>query len=275
MTRSLASDGGASLAHSGCPWVARRPRALVTLGLGALLLVTAVGLAATPETRFKEATQLAQKGDYLGAIAIYGELAAAGQESGSLYWNWAHAAEARGSIGEALWALLRAREVEPGDGGVAREIERLRQAANLDRAELAPVPLAALARMARRARLPLLAVSLLVLSLVAHVVSRLARAWRWPVAVSWVSLTLGLVTAATVWLGASASPTGVVVRRGAPLCDAASPTASILVTLREGEVVPVLGSSGGYLRVQDSSGSRGWVVAEDVWRLDRAPGHVR
>ena len=39
-------------------------------------------------------------------------------------------------------------------------------------------------------------------------------------------------------------------------------------TLREGEVVPVLEASGDYLRVEDSSGARGWALAADVRRLD-------
>jgi hypothetical protein len=227
--------------------------------------------AGPPGERFKEATALAQKGDYPAAIAIYGELAASGHESGSLYWNWAQAAEARGVVGEALWALLRAREVDPRDDAVRREIERLRQVANLDRAELTPVPLASVARLARRLFLAPLAIVLLLLSLAAHVVARFVRVWRWPVAVAWSAGALGLVLGLVVWLGATATPTAVVLRRGVPLADAASPTASTLVTLREGEVVPVLESSGPYLRVQDSSGSRGWVVASELGRLDRPP----
>jgi hypothetical protein len=63
---------------------------------------------------------------------------------------------------------------------------------------------------------------------------------------------------------AFARPTGAVVRRGAPLLDAASPTAEAVGTLREGEVVPILERSGDYVRVEDSSGARGWAVATDV-----------
>ena len=72
-------------------------------------------------------------------------------------------------------------------------------------------------------------------------------------------------------LAYTARPTGVVVRRGAALLDAASPVAAPLVTRREGEVVPILAESGGYLRVQDSSGARGWASREDVLPLDRDP----
>ena len=64
--------------------------------------------------------------------------------------------------------------------------------------------------------------------------------------------------------GSFARPTGVVVRRGAPMLDAASPTAEAVGTLREGEVVPVLERSGAYVRVEDSSGVRGWAMSGDV-----------
>ena len=54
------------------------------------------------------------------------------------------------------------------------------------------------------------------------------------------------------------------VHRGTPLLEAASPTAEPVGTLREGEVVPILQRSGGYVRIEDSSGARGWARAEQV-----------
>ena len=242
----------------------------MVLGSG-ILAAQDAPVTATAEERFREATRQLQTGDAQKAVATYRELAAAGAESGSLYWNWAQAATARGAVGEALWALLRARELGGADAAAAREIERLRRAANLDAAELAPDPLAALARGARTLRLDLVALVLLALSLAAHAAARALPGARWPVAVTWAALLIGAGAAATVLTGARAHPAAVVIRRGVPLADAASPTASALATLREGEVVPVLGASGAYLRIQDSSGARGWVSVEDVWRLDTPP----
>ena len=93
-----------------------------------------VALAATsPADRFRQANEAARSGDVPKAVAGYSELASAGAKSASLYWNWAQVSAARGATGEALWALLRARELEPGDAAVAREIGRLREAANLTR----------------------------------------------------------------------------------------------------------------------------------------------
>jgi hypothetical protein len=244
--------------------------------LAALLLAVAAGaqqpaVPAPAEERFREATRQLQAGDAPKAIATYRDLAAGGAESGSLYWNWSQAAAARGAVGEALWALLRAREIGGADAVTVREIERLRQSANLDAAEIAPDPLAALARGAKALHLDLAAVVLLLLSLGAHAAARALPAVRWPVAVAWVALIGGAAAGATALVSARAHPTAVVVHRHVPLADAASPSATALATLREGEVVPVLGTSGGYLRIQDSSGARGWVTAADVWRLDRPP----
>jgi hypothetical protein len=226
---------------------------------------------AAGDDAFREATALARKGDLPAAIEAYRGLAASGTESASLYWNWAQAAAARGSVGEALWALLRARELEPGDAAIAREIEQLRQAANLDRAELSPVPLASVARFSVRYRVGLFAAVLLIVSVALHAAARVRTTARWPVAGAWTAGIAGVLLAAIPVAGSFAAPTAVVVQRGEPLADAASPTANVLATLREGEVVPVLDESGGYLRVEDSSGARGWATAEGVRRLDRPP----
>ncbi|HXK09305.1 MAG TPA: SH3 domain-containing protein [Vicinamibacteria bacterium] len=247
------------------------------------LLATALaasGLAALPsppsatkaDDRFREANELVRAGDYPKAIALYGELAASGHESASLYWNWAQAASARGAQGEALWALLRARDLDPGDRAVARDVERVREALNLDPAEIAPEPLAAAGRWSRRFRLDLLALALFVLSLAAHALGRLPPRRRWTGNAAGVGLGLGLLAAAVPVAASFARPTATVVRRAAPLLDAASPTAETAGSLREGEVVPVLESSGDWLRVEDNAGARGWAHVDDVRRLDTPPG---
>jgi hypothetical protein len=247
--------------------VSARPLALAVLSVG--LAVSA--LAAPADDRFREANDFARAGDYPKAIAAYGALAASGQESASLYWNWAQAATARGASGEALWALLRARELEPGDRAVVRDVERLREALNLDPAEIAPEPLAAAARFSRRFRLDVVGVALVALSLLAHGFGRLRPRLRWPFSLAGIALALGFLALAVPLVGSLARPTAVVVRRGAPLVDAASPSAEATGTLREGEVVPVLEASGEWLRVEDNAGARGWAHAADVRRLDAPP----
>jgi len=244
-----------------------RPLALVLLAIA----VAGPALAAPAADRFREANDLVRAGDYPKAIALYGELAASGQESASLYWNWAQAASARGAQGEALWALLRARELDPGDRAVLRDVERLREAMNLDRAEIAPEPLAAAGRFCRRFRLDLVALALLALSLVSHGLVRVRSGLRAAGPVAWTALVLGLLAAAVPVAASFARPTAAIVRRGAPLLDAASPTAEPTGSLREGEVVPVLESSGAWLRVEDNAGARGWAHETDVRRLDAPP----
>ena len=241
------------------------------LALAALAAGTAGARdAGDPVRSFREAGEAVRGGDFPRAEALYRELAASGAESASLYWNWAQAASARGATGEALWALLRGREVEPGDAAVRREIERLREAANLDPAEIAPEPLAAVARASRRFHLGLGALAALGLSVAFHAAARLTSAHRLA-GLAWTAGILGLLLAAAPLLASLARPTGVVLRRGAPLLESASPTAEPVGALREGEVVPILAESGGYVRVEDSSGARGWAAAADVSRLDRPP----
>lgn len=236
------------------------------------MLAGSIVHAATAEDRFRAANALARHADYRSAIAAYEELARSGFESAALYWNWAQAAAARGAIGEALWALLRARELDPGDRAVRRDIERLREDANLDRAEIAPEPLAGLARWARRFRLDLIAVLLMGTSLAAHAWLRWRR-WAPRLAnLAWITMVLGLLVAVVPMVGSLARPTGTVVRRGASLLDAASPTAETVGPLREGEVVPILETSGSYVRIEDSSGARGWAQADDVRPLTAPPG---
>jgi len=248
----------------------------MSLGMAVVLLwLGAPASPAAPAARFREANAAARGGDIPKAIAAYAEIAASGAESASLYWNWSQAAAARGASGEALWALLRARELEPGDKALWREIERVREGANLDPAEIAPEPLLALGRASRRFGLGALALGLGVLSVALHAAARRFSASRWLGQASVLTLVLAIV-AAGFPVGASfARPTGVVVRRGAPLMDAASDTAEAVGALREGEVVPILQESGAFLRVEDSSGARGWARAEDVRRLDRPPERER
>lgn len=248
-----------------------------------LLIALAVALAAAApawaqagpaDERFRAANEATRAGDYPRALAAYAGLAASGDESASLYWNWAQAASARGAQGEALWALLRARELDPADRAVARDVPRVREALNLDPAEIAPEPLAAAGRWARRFRLDLVAAALLAVSLLAHTLVRFRVAPRAAGPLSGVLLALGLLAAAVPIAASFARPTASVVRRGAPLFESASPSAEATGALREGEVVPVLEASGGWLRVEDGAGARGWARASDVRRLDAPPSVV-
>jgi tetratricopeptide (TPR) repeat protein len=241
-------------------------RTTMRLGLLACVVLSSVlpaQQALSPDERFRAANALARAGDHPRALQAFRELAAEGHASASLYWNWAQVARARGAGGEALWALLSARELDPGARALPREIEALREALNLDPAEIEPDPLAALARANRRWRFDLLAVLLSIAALAAHALARHAGRRR-AALVAWISGLAGALLAALALASASARPTAVVLTRGAPLLDSASPTATTLGSLREGEVVPLLDTSGSYVRLEDSSGARGWAHVEDV-----------
>jgi hypothetical protein len=175
--------------------------------LALVAIALAVPAHADPAAdRFREANDLVRAGDYPKAIALYQEIASSGQESASLYWNWAQAAAARGGQGEALWALLRARELDPGDRAVGRDVQRLREALNLDPAEIAPEPLSAVGRFARRFRLDLVALALLALSVLAHVLVRLGVGRRVAGRVAGSALALGLLVAVVPLAASFARP---------------------------------------------------------------------
>ena len=246
---------------------------VVRIPLAATLAWVAASAAfADPAARFREGNELFRAGDYPKAIEAYRDVAGEGAESASLYWNWAQAALAQGRTGEALWALLRGRELEPGDRAVSREIERLREAANLDPAEIAPTPLAAVRRVSRRFHLDLVALVLLAASVVLHAFARRALGPGRLATAADLTLGLGILLAAAPLAGAFTRPTAVVVQGGAALLDAASPTASTIGALREGEVVVVLGRGEGYVRLEDSSGARGWASTDAARPLDSMDG---
>ncbi len=249
----------------------RKLGSIVLLGLP-VMAAMAVGVTADPEARFREANDLARAGDYPKAIALYRELASAGQETAAVFWNWSQAAAARGAAGEALWAALRVRELTPWDRAAGRRIAALRESLSLDPAELAPEPFAGLARWNRRLHVDLVAGALFLLSVPVHGVGRLvARGRGGPGRTAWALGALAVLASIVPVLASTARPTGVVIRRGAPLLDAASPTAEVVGSLREGEVVPILGRSGAWRRIQDSSGARGWAHVEDVAPVEGSP----
>ena len=169
-----------------------RPRALWLCAVW--LACAATNVFADPEARFREANELARAGDYPRALASYDEIDSSGAATAALYWNWSQVAAARGAQGEALWAALRARGLAPWDRSAARRIEALRGALGLEPAELTPEPLEGLARWSRRLQLGLLAAALLVLSVMAHIIARLAGQERpWPRRLAWTSGALGLL----------------------------------------------------------------------------------
>jgi len=234
-----------------------------SVGAG-LLLAFGATAQRTPEERFREASTQARAGDYPKAIELLQGLASDGHGSASLYWNWSRFAEARGERGEALWGLASARELEPWDGAVSRELERLRESANLDPAELSPDPRTALARHARALHLEWVALLCLLAGLGLRAATRFATFARWPGPAATLTTALGLVLLALTLVAQSARPLAVVVARGATLLDSASPSAAPLGTLRESEVVPILERTGDYLRIEDSAGARGWAHVDEV-----------
>jgi hypothetical protein len=215
----------------------------------------------SPDALFRHGNENAARSRWDDAVADYSRLAESGVRAPSLYWNWAQAASASGRKGEALWAVLRARDLTPTDSSMIREAERLRGELGLDPSEVSQGLLGDLRLLARRYRFDGLAIAafLLSMALLPGGKPRIASS-RW-------CLLLGILLALPSLLGPLREPRGVVVRKDAPLLDASRSDAVALASLREGEVVPLLGEEGDFVRIQDASGARGFAHKNDVRKV--------
>lgn len=241
-----------------------RRRSVIGL-CAALLLWTSAASAQTaasaPGEGFRRANESAARSAWTDAIAEYQRLEAEGVRAPSLYWNWAQAASAAGRKGEAVWALLRAQELAPGDAGVARELDRLRGELGLDPSEVSLGLVGDARRLARRLRFDVIAVLLFLASAVVLFGKTPRPAW------SLGAFLAGLLVVTPLLGGAWRGPRGVVVQKDAPLLDIPRDDAVALANLREGEVVPLLADEGAYVRIQDASGARGFALKTDVRQL--------
>lgn len=237
-----------------------RPRlvgVLLSLALG-ILPATANASPEDPAIGFRRGNESASRSRFAEAIAEYNRLAHERVSAPSLYWNWSQAAVASGRKGEALWALLRAQELSPRDSSLARDIERLRSELGLDPSEISLGFLGDVRLMARRFRFDAIAIGVLVLSILLLLGSKPRKA------LALGSLLVGATLISPGVAGGWREPRGVVVQKDAPLTDAPRSDAVALANLREGEVVPLLGEEGDYVRIQDASGARGFAHKADV-----------
>lgn len=238
-----------------------RPRFVGLLLLTTLAATLASAQVEAPSEVFRRGNEHAARSRWDDAIGEYARLAKDGVKAPSLYWNWAQAASASGRKGEALWAFMSSRELTPGDSSMIREVERLRGELGLDPSEISLGFLGDLRMLARRFHFDALAIAAFLLSMLA-VMGKKSRS-----SLSLASLLAGLLLLAPFVAGSWREPRGVVVQKDAPLVDAARSDAVALASLREGEVVPLLGEEGEYVKIQDASGARGFAHKNDVRRI--------
>ena len=238
-----------------------RPRFAWLLLAATLLPSLASAQGEASAAVFRRGNEAAARSLWDDAIVQYGLLAKDGVKAPSLYWNWAQAASASGRKGEAVWALMRGRELTPGDTGMIREVERLRGELGLDPSEISLGFLGDLRILARRFRFD-------ILSALAFLFSMIVALGKKPrSSLSRGAFLAGLLLALPFAAGSWREARGVVVHKDAPLMDAARNDAVALAGLREGEVVPLLGEEGEYVRIQDASGARGFALKNDVRRI--------
>ncbi len=215
--------------------------------------------AETPSDVFRRGNERASLSRWEEATQEYARLAGEGVRAPALYWNWGQAASAGGRKGEALWALLRAQDLAPRDSSINREMERLRGELGLDPSEMSRGLVGDARALARRFRFDLIAIALMVASLIAAM-GRKPRG-------AFLLFLSGLVLLSPILGGSGRESRGVVVQRNAPLVDVPRADAVALANLREGEVVPILGEEGDYLKIQDASGARGFAHKDDLRRI--------
>ena len=236
--------------------------ALVRLLAVALLgLAPAFAQSESPATAFRRGNESAARSRFDEAISEYSRLDREGIRAPSLYWNWAQAASASGKKGEALWALLRAQELTPRDSSIGRDIERLRSELGLDPSEVSLGFLGDVSLVARRYRFDIFAVGVLLVSLAVSFGREPRRQ------LSFGSLLAAVLLISAFQAGSWREARGVIAQKDAPLMDAPKVDALALANLREGEVVPLLGEEGDYIRIQDASGARGFAHKGDVRKI--------
>ena len=226
-----------------------------------LCIAPAPAQAEDPTVRFRRGNENASRSRWEEAMLEYGQLAKEGVRAPALYWNWAQAAAASGKKGEAFWALLRAQDLEARDSTISRELERLRGELGLDPSEVSLGLWGDTRRLARRLRFDGLAIAAFALSLIATMGGK-PRA-----SLSLLMFLIGLVLVCPFLVAPFRDSRGVVVQKDAPLVDVPRDNAVALSNLREGEVVPILGEEGAYVRIQDASGARGFALKSDVRRI--------
>jgi hypothetical protein len=238
-------------------------RVLVAACFLTALLASSPALAQPDAAKasFRRANESAARSQWNDAIEEYSRLAKGGVRAPTLYWNWAQAASAGGKKGEALWAQLSARDMTPFDSGMHREIERLRGELGLDPSEVSLGFLGDSRLLARRFRFDGIAIVAFLASILLTLGKKPRRSLSLGV------FLVGLLLLTPFFAGAFREPRGVIVQKDAPLMDAPKDDAIALANLREGEVVPLLGEEGEYVRIQDASGARGFAHKGDVRRI--------
>lgn len=252
--------------------------ALVLAGWAALLCAVPPARAAdvpeaSPQARFYRANALYNEGQYLGAAAEYEALATAGAQSAPLYFNLANAYFKAGQLGQAILNYERARRLDPADPDIRANLSFAQastgaQGCDTSTWERLLVPLAQRMPLWRLVGLTSAAYSLAFLG---FAVFRLARSRpRWLRSVSAALAVLAIIGAtslgAQLWQHTTAR--GVIAAEGdTPARFEPSDAGTVHYQLKQGSLVRLLDSRGGWVLVARCDGRRGWVRQESVAAL--------
>lgn len=242
----------------------------------AFLLAAAPVLRArtTPEELFARANAFYQQGDFAAAERAYRELAAAGIDSGELYYNLGNACFKQNKLGEAVYFWERAARRLPGDTDVRENLELARRLV-VDRIQVpeSPLPLRWLSAALHRftpsqeswAALALFITGNVLLGL--YLLASKPRPARWCLA--------GCLTAAALFLLVSGSlawklyerahrPEGVIVAQTVEMRSGPGKGYLTVATIHEGLTVRIRGRADDWYQIVLPNGWSGWLPGDSL-----------
>lgn len=246
----------------------------------AFLLAAAPFLPArtTPEELFARANAFYQQGDFAAAERAYRELAAAGIDSGELYYNLGNACFKQNKLGEAVYFWERAARRLPGDADVRENLE-LARGLVVDRLEVpeSPLPLRWLSAALHRftpsqeswAAFAFFVAGNVLLGI--YLLARTPRLARCCLA--------GCLTAAVLFVLVSASlawklyerthrPEGVIVSQVVEMRSGPGKGYLTVATIHEGLMVRIRGRADDWYQIVLPNGWSGWLPAESLRVLE-------
>ena len=99
----------------------------ISLMLGAVLVLSVIAAAASPEELFKQGNEYFSQRQYDSALVSYHEVEQQGLESAALYFNMGNAYFRNGDIGNAMVYYLRAERLAPDDDDIKANLEYARR----------------------------------------------------------------------------------------------------------------------------------------------------
>jgi tetratricopeptide (TPR) repeat protein len=219
----------------------------------------AVNMAA----EFERANKLYEQGKYAEAAAAYENLARAGGQSSSVWFNLGNAAYKSGQIGGALTAYRMAERRDPRDTALRANLQFVRTKVYTDERTRLPGWID-LVRIATLNEWTVLSASLLWMFFAILACGELARKHYSKTAVAFLILFALSVVALGLALRDQIASHAIVIAKEATARLGPVDDSQAVFQLRDGAELAVLGLKGEWFEVRDAEKRVGWVRADAV-----------